>query len=715
LCEAIAVFSLLIIGLYFWTVSIGIETDSQFYVSSLAAMISGGALMLSALSYFVVPESLRTVVVYAAYWVLLFATGAVTLTTGVTSSPFIALWMIAAIFSGIFGQVTVSLLFITINALAAFIAIGGHMTHDLLLGTIMAGELPLIVSYILWHGKSSSEKTRERAYYDLENELEAAATKSEVVINAINDGVIAINAKGEIALINPAALRLVGWKHEDALGLDYKSVLQLLAKDGKEIERATDPILIVLSTNTPSKHEDFQLQTSSGKKVTIELVASPIGQVGSGAIIVFSDVTKQREDEKSQTEFISTASHEMRTPVASIEGYLGLALNPATATIDEKAREFITKAHEAAEHLGHLFQDLLDVTKADDRRLSNNPKVIDVVNYTDDIIGGLRPKAEQKNLKLFFKAAQDNQGGLVHTVEPIYFVNVDSDHLREVLNNLIENAIKYTPEGEVVVDVKGDETKVVVSITDSGIGIPAEDIPHLFQKFYRVDNSDTREIGGTGLGLYLCRRLIESMGGRIWVDSEYKKGSTFSIELARLSNQEANRLIEASDTSAKGTASINELRTYELGKDKSVVKPSASMSVNDISQVLSTKIIMEHAEPGAPKTPAVPAPAVKPELAPAATPKAAPAPVAAKPAASAPATPVAAPGRSERLMTHIPSRSAPSVHAAPKPAAPTSTSSPKGTPWVTPVLPPHTPIPPAAAPAVPAPATKTPALAVKEN
>ncbi|MDT4848360.1 Adaptive-response sensory-kinase SasA [compost metagenome] len=109
---------------------------------------------------------------------------------------------------------------------------------------------------------------------------------------------------------------------------------------------------------------------------------------------------------------------------------------------------------------------------------------------------------------------------------------------------MIENAIKYTPHGDVVIDVGGDSEHVVISISDSGIGIPAEDIPHLFQKFYRVDNSDTREIGGTGLGLYLCRRLAETMGGRIWVDSEYKKGSTFYLEVPRISHEEATALIE---------------------------------------------------------------------------------------------------------------------------------------------------------------------------
>jgi len=236
----------------------------------------------------------------------------------------------------------------------------------------------------------------------------------------------------------------------------------------------------------------------------------------------------------------------MRTPVASIEGYLGLALNPATAQVDEKARDFINKAHESAQHLGNLFQDLLDVSKADDGRLSNNPKVVDVVEFTHDVVEGLRPKAEQKGLHVLFKPQpDDDEKAGERRLNPVYYSNVDNDHLREVIANLTENAIKYTPAGEVVIDVGGDNDHVTISVADSGIGIPKEDQGHLFQKFYRVDNSDTREIGGTGLGLYLCRRLVETMNGRIYVDSEYKKGSTFYVEIPRIDHEEATRLIES--------------------------------------------------------------------------------------------------------------------------------------------------------------------------
>jgi anti-sigma regulatory factor (Ser/Thr protein kinase) len=170
----------------------------------------------------------------------------------------------------------------------------------------------------------------------------------------------------------------------------------------------------------------------------------------------------------------------------------------------------------------------------------NTPRVIDITELTDKVVESLQPKAVEKGLSLNFTPTAQRS---LRTFTPLYFVNQDADHLREILDNLVENAIKYTPQGAVTVDISSvTEDKVVVSVKDSGLGIPAEDVPHLFQKFYRVNNVDRQSIGGTGLGLYLSRRLAEAMQGRMWVESVYQKGSTFFLELPRITNEEAERL-----------------------------------------------------------------------------------------------------------------------------------------------------------------------------
>lgn len=536
------------IALHFFAGTSSSGLGAAFVVSGQATILASITLLLGIIAYVWTPKRYTFQTSVIVYILLATTTTLLVLDTGATASPFLALWMVIAVFAGVFGPAGLLPMLAAVNLymVAQYVA-HGSIARDTLITIILAGELPLLISYVIWHRQSNHETGKDRAYRDLANELSEVANKAEVVINAIADGVIAIDSQGVIQLINPAAQQLLGWDKQDAMTLSYKSVLQLTAKNDQALTDATDPIQIVLATNKEQRTGELSLTTKSGKKLLISLVASPVGQIGSGAIVVFRDVTKERAEEREQAEFISTASHEMRTPVAAIEGYLGLALNPATAQIDAKARDFITKAHESAQHLGRLFQDLLDVSKAEDGRLSNNPKVVDVVAFTHDIIQGLMPKATQKGLRVLYKPAPDTNGNEQlndRRLSPVFYAFLDNDHLREVIANLVENAIKYTLRGDVVIDVDGDSEHIIVSIQDSGIGIPAEDMPHLFQKFYRVDNSDTREIGGTGLGLYLCRRLAEAMNGRIRVESEYKKGSTFYLEIPRISHEEATSLIE---------------------------------------------------------------------------------------------------------------------------------------------------------------------------
>lgn len=362
----------------------------------------------------------------------------------------------------------------------------------------------------------------------------------KAILDAVDDGVLAVDPQGNIVAINPAATQITGWSGSDAVGLIFNSVLKISNNDGAEMLDVSNPVNRVLQTGTNFTTRNLFVKTPSGKVVPIFLAVNSIGGQNSGAVVVFRDISKELKENREQAEFISTASHEMRTPVASIEGYLGLALNPATATIDARAKSYLEKAHENTRHLGQLFQDLLDITKAEDGRLKNEPVVLDAVEFARNIWEGLKQKASKKGLNYIFEP--DNHKTGEKTLTPVFFIHADRDHLHEILNNLFENAIKYTPSGKVSVNVTGGNDNVEISVTDSGIGIPAEDIPHLFQKFYRVDNSETREINGTGLGLFLSRKLTESIGGSLNVESEYKKGSTFTVKLPRITRENAEVL-----------------------------------------------------------------------------------------------------------------------------------------------------------------------------
>ena len=368
----------------------------------------------------------------------------------------------------------------------------------------------------------------------------------KAILDAVDDGVLAVDSKGNILAINPAAEQITGWNGSDAAGLVFNSVLKITNNEGGEMIEISNPVNRVLQTGENFTTRDLFIKTQSGKIVPIFLAVNSIDGQNSGVVVVFRDISKELKENREQAEFISTASHEMRTPVASIEGYIGLALNPATATIDARAKSYLQKAHENTKHLGQLFQDLLDITKAEDGRLKNEPVVLDAIEFSRNIWEGLKPKAEAKGLNYIFEP--DNHKTGEKTLTPVFFIHADRDHLHEILNNLFENAIKYTPSGMVSVNVAGDNNNVQISVKDSGIGIPAEDIPHLFQKFYRVDNSETREINGTGLGLFLSRKLTESIGGFLDVESEYKKGSTFTVKLPRITRENAEKLKAIEDT-----------------------------------------------------------------------------------------------------------------------------------------------------------------------
>lgn len=385
--------------------------------------------------------------------------------------------------------------------------------------------------------------------------------RAKIVIDNISDGITFIDANGIIHLFNPAAEQLLAWSEAETLQLNYKTIFRFVNSASQPISDAENPITRTLSSNKPQASDSFYLLTHSEQKVSVSIKVTPITTqdgdmtINDGAIVVFRDITRERAEQNAQTDFISTASHEMRTPVAIIEGYLGMILNPETATIDNRARMYAQKAHDSVKRLGRLFQDLLDVTKADDHRIDNNPCLLDAKLVAKQVVQDFAGKAAAKGLTLQFNDAETGSSHGERVLAPPAIICADLDQLNEILDNIIENAIKYTKQGGVKVSVDVDSNRVRFSVTDTGIGIPEEDVPHLFQKFYRVDNSQTREIGGTGLGLYLIKRLADNIGGTIGVKSVYGQGSTFWLELDNLTREQAiqkAREIQARQAARRG-------------------------------------------------------------------------------------------------------------------------------------------------------------------
>lgn len=392
--------------------------------------------------------------------------------------------------------------------------------------------------------KSKNQKTGIIA-----DDLSSQQNRFALIVNSIEDGVALIDAQGTIQFISPSAQKITGWGTDDANGVNINQVIQLVNAKGEAYDQEENPVNKVFKTGKPIRDNNSYMVNRDKHQIAVSVSISPVNNeagASTGAVIVFRDVTQERAQEQQKNDFVSTASHEMRTPVAEIEGFLSLALNEKVATIDERARNFITKAYNSSRHLGKLFQDLLASSRAEDGQITSNPVVVDMGSLLEKATDSLKMLAEQKGLFMDFVIGSSavinatKEGNKM--VKPLYYVHADPDRLLEVINNLYDNAIKYTEKGKIIIGLTGNDKVVQFYIKDTGAGIPKDDIGHLFQKFYRVDSTATRTIGGSGLGLFIAKKIIEMYNGRIWAESEVGQGTTFFINLPRLTTQQAQSM-----------------------------------------------------------------------------------------------------------------------------------------------------------------------------
>lgn len=419
------------------------------------------------------------------------------------------------------------------------------MTPNIL---VLLGGLSIVVAIVLvvYYERKISELKGGSPGIDAQDQV-----KSEIILNSIDDGVFLVGADNTIQLFNPGASRITGWPAEEAVGIDYKVVINLQNDRGEPYTDDNSPFNRAINGKVSVRDNGAYIQTKSKTIISVDIGVTPLFdeyEDFQGYISIFRDVSAKRKEEQQRADFISTASHEMRTPVAAIEGYLALALNENVSTIDNKARGFLLRAHDNSKHLGKLFQDLLASSKAEDGRLENNLAVVEIGSLITELANDFRVLTQEKGIELQLIMGNDSksvkEGKTINVIKPLYYAHVDPHRIREAVTSLFDNALKYTESGRINIGLTGDESIIQIRVEDTGIGIAPENIPHLFQKFYRIDNSDTRTIGGTGLGLFICKKIVELYGGRIWAESELGKGSSFYINIPRISAARASELEE---------------------------------------------------------------------------------------------------------------------------------------------------------------------------
>ena len=458
-----------------------------------------------------------------------------------------------------------------------------------------------------------------------------AAALARAALNAIHDGVIITDKNCVIRFINPAASQMTNAGIDSSIGLDYGLVVKIETKEGRELSEAENPLSHAMTTG--QRLEPLQvalIANQSGQRIPIAISVEIASDGSANRIITFRNITKELEEEGEQTEFISTASHEMHTPVATIDGYIALTLNPQTATIDERARGYLTAAEKASKHLGKLFQNLLDVTKLDDGRIKPHFEPVEMVQLIESIAHDYDERAKEAKLTYTFGSSEPISFGENRHMAQVVYGFVDIEFIREIMDNLIENALKYTPEGgSVYVNVRGDGDRVLINVTDTGIGISAEDLGHIFQKFYRVDNSDTRTIGGTGLGLYLVKQRAEAMGGKVWAESAFGEGSTFYVSLPRISSDEYEKRMIIVKNQQMMAAQAQQAAPAAPAQTVAPVQPT--LPVSQLASPATPTMTTPSAAPVAPAQPPVaptpnPIPPVIPPPQPAPTPQPTPPP-----------------------------------------------------------------------------------------
>jgi len=346
---------------------------------------------------------------------------------------------------------------------------------------------------------------------DTISQITEERNKVSAILTSMNDGVIAIDRKGNILLINPAIERMFHIKYENSLG---KSVIEVVRNF--DLERL---LHLALSSSEPITRE---LQVFTPEPKTFRVSTAPLtNETGVvGVVAVMRDITAFREVERMKTDFVANVSHELRTPLTSIKGFVETLLDGALQE-PETARHFLEIINDEADRLNRLIGDLLSLSRIEAKQGEIHKTFVDLEKLISNVVSVLSPQANEKSLTLN-----------IDIKKPLPTLQVDSDLIGQLMINLVDNAIKYTPKGGRI-DITAFRVKngIKVAVKDTGIGIPWDSIPRLFERFYRVDKARSREMGGTGLGLAIVKHILEVHGGTIDVDSRVGRGSNFTFFL----------------------------------------------------------------------------------------------------------------------------------------------------------------------------------------
>ena len=343
--------------------------------------------------------------------------------------------------------------------------------------------------------------------------LEQESKRLHSILSYMTDGVLATNRRGKITMINDMAKKQLGVQKEDVLN---KSILELLKiEDEYELRDLITQVPELMIDSQDANGEYLSL------RVRFALVRRESGFI-SGLVAVLHDTTEQEKEERERRLFVSNVSHELRTPLTSVKSYLE-ALDEG-ALSEPVAPDFIKVSLDETNRMMRMVTDLLHLSRIDNATSHLDVELINFTAFITFILNRfdqIRGQDEEKKYEL----VRD------YPITSVW-IEIDTDKMTQVIDNILNNAIKYSPDGgKITVTMKTTDDQMILSISDQGLGIPKQDLPRIFDRFYRVDRARSRAQGGTGLGLAIAKEIIKQHDGFIWAKSEYGKGSTFTIVL----------------------------------------------------------------------------------------------------------------------------------------------------------------------------------------
>lgn len=372
-----------------------------------------------------------------------------------------------------------------------------------------------------------SQKALLNVLKDIEMErekIEQEKDKLNAIVYSIGDGVFVVDKDSRIILANNIASQLSGYSREELLDVRYYETMKfVLENDTTKIDMFVEDV--IRTGVMKQRSESVVLIQKNGNTIPVAHSASPFKNKNGeiiGCVVVFRDVTKDREINKMKSEFVSVASHQLRTPLTSIKWFAELLFDENNSNLTSDQKEWIKEIYDGNERLIDLVNDLLNVSRIETgKNFVVERKKMDVVKIIRDVVKKQTPSAKEKNITLLLGT---------HIPETL-LLDIDGVKIEQVFQNLLSNAIKYSPENsEVQFGFLDEGSSVCFSVKDSGIGIPEDQKKHLFEKFFRASNVIMTETQGTGLGLYIAKSIIEGHGGSIWFES-HTKGTTFFIRL----------------------------------------------------------------------------------------------------------------------------------------------------------------------------------------